>query len=101
VDNQVKIRGYRVELGDVEANLRTHPDVLAAVVAAREPAPDDKRLVAYVVLAAGRSLDGAALCAHLAAAVPGYMIPEAFIAIDGIPLTGNGKLDGRALPVLL
>jgi amino acid adenylation domain-containing protein len=101
VDNQVKIRGYRVELGDIEANLRRHPDVRDAVVAAREPAPDDKRLVAYVVLAAGQSLDGAALRAHLAAALPGYMIPEAFIAIDGIPLTDNGKLDSRALPLLL
>ena len=100
-DHQVKIRGYRVEPGDIEANLRRHPDVRDAVVAAREPAPDDKRLVAYVVLAAGRPLDGSALGAHLAAAVPDYMIPEAFIAIDGIPLTGNGKLDGRALPVLL
>jgi acyl-CoA synthetase (AMP-forming)/AMP-acid ligase II len=101
VDNQVKIRGYRVELGDIEANLRRHPDVRDAVVAAREQAPDDKRLVAYVVLAAGQSLDGAALRAHLAASLPGYMIPEAFIAMDGIPLTGNGKLDSRALPLLL
>jgi amino acid adenylation domain-containing protein len=100
-DNQVKIRGYRVELGDVEANLRGHPDVRDAVVAVREPAPDGKRLAAYVVLAPGRSLDGAALAAHLASAVPGYMIPEAFIAVQRIPLTGNGKLDTSALPVLL
>ena len=100
-DLQVKIRGYRVELGDVEANLRRHPDVRDAVVAVREPAPDDKRLLAYVVLAAGRPLDGAALCAHLADAVPGYMIPEVFISVGRIPLTGNGKFDSRALPLLL
>ena len=53
------------------------------------------------MLAAGRPLDGAALCAHLAAAVPDYMIPEAFVSVGRIPLTGNGKFDSRALPVLL
>ncbi|MCW3844166.1 amino acid adenylation domain-containing protein [Micromonospora yasonensis] len=98
IDNQVKIRGYRVELGEIQARLAAHPHVRDAVVIAREPSPGEKRLVAYVVLTAGHPLDRAALRAHLTADLPDYMIPAAFVAIDHIPLTTNGKVDSRALP---
>jgi amino acid adenylation domain-containing protein len=101
IDNQVKIRGYRIELGEIQASLTRHPDVRDAVVVTREPTPGDKRLVAYVVPVAGRPLDPAALREHLVPLLPEYMIPAAFLAIDRIPLTSNGKVDTRALPALL
>ncbi|RKT55883.1 non-ribosomal peptide synthase protein (TIGR01720 family)/amino acid adenylation domain-containing protein [Saccharothrix australiensis] len=88
-DHQVKIRGFRVEPGEVEALLREHPAVRQAVVVARgEP----KRLVAYVV---GGT---AGLREHLAATLPDYLVPSAFVALDALPLSPNGKLDRAALP---
>ncbi|MFJ8579610.1 amino acid adenylation domain-containing protein [Micromonospora sp. NPDC093277] len=98
IDNQVKIRGYRVELGEIQARLAAHPHVRDAVVLARESGQGDKRLVAYLVLTAGHRPDPTALRTHLAADLPDYMIPAAFVAIDHIPLTTNGKVDSRALP---
>ncbi|MEU7176844.1 MULTISPECIES: amino acid adenylation domain-containing protein [Streptomyces] len=98
IDNQVKIRGYRVELGEVEARLRLHPDVRDAVVVAREPSPGNVRLVAYTVPAGRPAPDAAVLRAHLADALPDYMVPADFAAVDRIPLTANGKVDTRALP---
>ena len=97
-DNQVKIRGYRVELGEIEANLGRHPDVRDAVVVPREHAVGDLRLIAYVVPADGRTLDGPGLRAYLASALPDYMVPVGFVRIDHIPLTANGKVNARALP---
>ncbi|MFD4542926.1 serine hydrolase, partial [Streptomyces bauhiniae] len=96
IDNQVKIRGYRIELGEIEARLRQHPHIHDAVTTVREPQPGNKRLTAYVVTP--QPLDTATLRAHLAATLPDYMIPAAFITIDQVPLTTNGKVDHRALP---
>jgi amino acid adenylation domain-containing protein len=93
-DFQVQIRGIRVELGEIEARLREHPAVHQAVVTVREDAPGKKRLVAYVVGEAPAE----ALMAHLGARLPGYMVPGAYVRLEALPLTGNGKLDRGALP---
>lgn len=97
VDHQVKIRGFRVELGEVEAALRRHPGVRNAAVKAVAGPGSSKRLVAYLVPAA-EPPDPASVRAHVAAAVPEHMVPAAFVTIDELPLSPNGKLDREALP---
>ncbi|WP_293138435.1 non-ribosomal peptide synthetase [Okeania sp. SIO3I5] len=89
IDNQVKIRGFRIELGEIEAILTQHPDVSEAIVIVREDIPGDKRIVAYIV--AKQEMVSSQLRSFLKTKLPEYMIPSAFVFLDAIPLTPNGK----------
>lgn len=105
-DQQVKVRGYRVELGDIEAALAAHPGVRESVVVVRDggtPAREEaeageQRVVAYIVPDRAREVTPAALRDVVAARLPAYMVPSAFVLLDALPLTPNGKVDRQALP---
>ncbi|GIT92010.1 hypothetical protein JANAI62_24670 [Jannaschia pagri] len=93
-DAQVKLRGFRIDLGEIETALRAQPGVARAAVALQTGANGDAKLVGYVV----GDLNGPALAQALARDLPDYMIPTAWMALDALPQTANGKLDRRALP---
>jgi amino acid adenylation domain-containing protein len=95
-DFQVKIRGFRIELGEIEARLLQCDGVEAALVMAREDAPGEKRLVAY--LRAQPGVAPAGLRAQLGQHLADFMIPAVFVTLDAFPVTANGKLDRKALP---
>ncbi len=99
-DGQIKIRGFRVEPGEVEARLARHPGVREAAVVVREEVAGDKRLVAYFTAYPGQALpDVDALRRYLQGLLPDYMIPAAYVRLETLPLSPNGKLDRRALPM--
>lgn len=98
IDHQVKLRGFRIELGEIEAVLLEHGDVDRTVVVVREDQPGNKVLAAYFVPKTGATVDAATLRAHLDKNLPAYMVPAAFIALDALPITDNGKINRRALP---
>src|SRR5689334_6545478 len=97
VDEQLKIRGFRIEPGEIENVLRQHPSVHEALVAAREAAPGDRRLIAYVVKRGESSANE--LREFLKERLPEYMVPSAFVFLEEIPLTPHGKYDRHALPL--
>ena len=99
VDEQVKVRGYRIELGEVETALMAHAAVREAVVVAHATGAGEGRLVAYVVAHDHAEVNVAELRTHLEQGLPMYMIPSVFMMMERIPLTPNGKVNRRALPV--
>jgi amino acid adenylation domain-containing protein len=96
VDEQLKVRGFRIEPGEIENALRQLPSVHEALVAARQVAPGDKRLIAYIVKRQESTVNE--LRGSLKERLPEYMIPSAFVFLEKIPLTPQGKYDRRALP---
>jgi hypothetical protein len=97
-DHQVKLRGFRIELGEIEAVLAQHPAVRQVVVLTREDKPGDRRLVAYVLPAAGETPAIGGLRDYLRQKLPDYMVPSGFVLVNGFPRTSSGKLDRSALP---
>jgi amino acid adenylation domain-containing protein len=98
-DNQVKIRGFRVEPGEIESVLGKHPGVNEAAVVLREDASGNKRLVGYVVRSEQGSATENELRRHVQSRLPEYMVPSEFVFLESMPLTPNGKVNRRALPV--
>ncbi len=98
IDNQVKIRGFRIELGEIEALLAQYPAIWESVVVVREDTPGDKYLVGYVVPQRSITLSIDEIRQFLKAKLPEYMIPNAFVILEALPLNSNSKVDRRALP---
>jgi amino acid adenylation domain-containing protein len=98
-DSQVKLRGHRIDVGEIESTLRQHPGVREAVVILREDEPGQKGLAAYLIGDDAFALDSAELHSFLKTKLPDYMIPEAFAVLKEFPITPNGKVDRKALPV--
>jgi syringomycin synthetase protein SyrE len=97
-DQQVKLRGFRIELGEIETQLRKIRGVREAVVILREDVPGSSLLAAYLVINEGHSLSLELILDHLKKYLPDYMIPSAFVKLDRVPATPNGKTDKKALP---
>jgi amino acid adenylation domain-containing protein len=107
IDQQIKLRGFRIEPGEIEASLLAHSGVAQAAVVLRQDDPANPRLIAYWVpqrphpsaeVSAGNSLSAEQLRAFLAQSLPEFMLPAAFMQLEALPLTSNGKLDRSALP---
>ncbi|PSB42034.1 non-ribosomal peptide synthetase, partial [Chamaesiphon polymorphus] len=99
IDRQVKIRGFRIELGEIEAILDRHPDIAQTVVTVREDLPGNKQLVTYCVPMAGQQPAISQVRDFIALQVPDYLVPTQFVLLPELPLSPNGKIDLRALPV--
>jgi natural product biosynthesis luciferase-like monooxygenase protein/amino acid adenylation domain-containing protein len=99
IDNQVKIRGFRIELGEIEAVLLSHPQVREAVVLVSDnDQPENRALVAYVVVN-DPAVTTQSLREFVKQQLPNYMVPDYWLILENLPLTSNGKIDRRALPL--
>ncbi|MEH2377487.1 MAG: amino acid adenylation domain-containing protein [Nostoc sp.] len=98
IDHQVKIRGFRIELGEIEREIARYPDVSEIVVLARQEETDEKQLIAYVVPHQNSSDTSNQLRSFLKQRLPDYMVPSAFVLLESMPLTVNGKVDRQKLP---
>ena len=98
IDFQVKLRGFRIELGEIESLMNAQPSVQQSVSLVREDRPGEKRLVAYYVPVGDSDASSHQLRTSLKATLPDYMIPSAFVRMESLPLTANGKIDRKALP---
>ncbi|MEM9905080.1 MAG: amino acid adenylation domain-containing protein, partial [Cyanobacteria bacterium P01_D01_bin.44] len=98
IDHQVKVRGFRIELEEIESTLLQHPVINEALVIAREDSPGDQRIVAYLTFDPAQTVTINQLQTFLKGKLPHYMMPSAFVMLDSIPLTPNGKVDRGALP---
>ncbi|MBD2677471.1 MULTISPECIES: non-ribosomal peptide synthetase [Nostoc] len=99
IDNQIKIRGFRVELGEIEAVINQHPSVSASVAIVREDKPGNQNLTAYITLHPDKTLTISELRRFLQNKLLDHMVPTAFMILKAFPLTSNGKVDRRALPM--
>src|SRR5260221_410412 len=99
LDNQVKLRGFRIELGEIESVLGNHPGVARGVVSLREDVVGERRLIGYIVPAKDATPSTAELREFLVKKLPAYMAPAAYVTLDAMPLTPNGKIDRGGLPV--
>ncbi|MEH2268431.1 MAG: non-ribosomal peptide synthetase, partial [Nostoc sp.] len=99
IDNQVKIRGFRVELGEIEAAINQHPSISTSVVIVREDKSGNQSLIAYVTLHSDKALTIPELRRFLQNKLLDHMVPTAFMILEALPLTSNGKVDRQALPM--
>ncbi len=99
IDNQIKIRGFRVELGEIEAVINQHPSVSTSVVILREDKPGNQNLIAYTTLHPEKTLAIPELRRFLQNKLLDHMVPTAFMILEALPLTSNGKVDRQALPM--
>jgi acyl-coenzyme A synthetase/AMP-(fatty) acid ligase len=100
IDNQLKIRGFRVELEEIEAAMRRHPEIRQVAVVARQNESNENRIVAYIAAAGEEAPSSHELRCFLLETLPEYMVPTSFVMLDALPLSPNGKIDRRALPLL-
>ncbi len=99
VDDLVKVRGFRVELGEIAKTIRQHPEINDAVVVALDADSDRSRIVAYAVLKPRSTIGATDLRSFMRLKLPDYMVPARFIFLDGLPVSRNGKIDRKALPI--
>ncbi|MEG4026391.1 phosphopantetheine-binding protein, partial [Microcoleus sp. S13C4] len=98
IDDQVKVRGFRIELGEIEAALSQYPNLLQVAVTLREDIPGQKSLVAYIVSLHEPAPTFSELRHFLKERLPHYMVPSAFVILESLPVTPNGKVDRKSLP---